>query len=74
MNLKMLLSLESEHTLTAEDCELLNQDLSLKGVIDIPVENREQIKDYLVMTLNMNSVQASIKGKLDTLLTDLQNV
>lgn len=74
MNLVKLLSLDPEHTLTADECQLLNHDLSLKSFTDIPVNARNQIEDYLTMALNMNSVEGNIKSKLDDLLVQLQNV
>ncbi|WP_148226721.1 hypothetical protein [Ferrimonas balearica] len=73
MNLEQFLALPEEHEISADSVQKLNQDLATKTMIDIPVEKRPLVNEYLVHVLSMNSVEPDIKGKLDNLLAELQN-
>ncbi len=74
MNLEQFLALPQKYEISAESVQNLNQDLSTKTINDIPVEKRALVNEYLVNTLNMNSVDTSVKDKLSSLLIELQNV
>ncbi|MBM7073112.1 hypothetical protein JQC92_13925 [Shewanella sp. 202IG2-18] len=74
MNLDKFLSLPQEHTLSFEDCQLLNKDLASKSVDSIPVDSRALVNEYLVSVLNMGSVEWDMKEALESLLVNLQNV
>ncbi|MGS0827554.1 CD1375 family protein [Shewanella sp. 0m-8] len=73
MMLFKLFSLKNACSLDADECQQLNLALSSKTIEDIPEDYRELVKDYLIPALNINSVDHSIKGKLDELLIQLQN-
>jgi hypothetical protein len=66
-------SLDQDHTLTAEDAYSLNDDLALRDAAEIPKTHRKIIADYLICALNMNSVELAIVPKLEGLLSCLQN-
>jgi len=74
MNLEQFLTLPEEHDLSADSVQKLNQDLSSKIISDIPFEKRSIVNEYLVNVLIMEAVEPVIKGKLEALLIELQNV
>lgn len=55
------------------DCENINLVLSGMSISDIPKEQLTNVMDYLVVTLNNNSVDHSLISKLDMLLEALQS-
>lgn len=73
MNLEQFLALKNECDISPEDAQSLNNDLAKRSVIEIPVRDRTQVLDYLIASLNMNSVKHDISPKLESLLSELQN-
>ena len=51
MNLNRYLILEEEHTLSSDEVQALNADISAKGLSDIPEKHRERVADYIVACL-----------------------
>lgn len=72
MNLEKFLSLDGEHNISPEDAQSLNEDLARISSLDIPVSHRDQVVDYLINALNMDSVKHEISTALDLLLSELQ--
>tara|TARA_R110001592_G_scaffold363231_2_gene681931 strand:+ start:27 stop:257 length:231 start_codon:yes stop_codon:yes gene_type:complete len=72
MTISKLYSVKDGGDLSPLDCENINLALAKISVSDIPLEQIENVTDYLVVALNNNSVDHSLVSKLDTLLTSLQ--
>ncbi len=74
MTISKLYSVKDGGDLSPLDCESINLALSKTSASDIPQEQTENVKDYLVAALNNNSVDNSVVSKLDTLLEILQTI
>lgn len=72
MTLDQLLSLAEAHTISPDEAQSLNMCLSKASVDDIPEQQRGVVLDYLVVALNMNSVEPQILASLDDLRTELE--
>ena len=72
MNLNRYLILEEEHTLSSDEVQALNADISAKGLSDIPEKHRERVADYIVAALNMGTVEPDLVPSIEGLLQDLQ--
>lgn len=72
MTLEEFLALEDDTVISAAEAQLLNDCLASLTIQDIPVGYRGRVADYLVTSLNMNSVREGIIIKLDSLLRELQ--
>lgn len=71
MNIKEYLTLPLEHEISALEAQQLNISLSQASVNDIPPKHRSMIRDYLILALNMDSVEVKIKPQLEKLLDDI---
>lgn len=72
MNLDTLFDLKDDDVVSHEKAQLLNECLARISCQDILPQHREKISDYLVMALNMDSVQLNLRPALDLLLSSLQ--
>ena len=72
MTLDQFLTLAETHTISPDEAQSLNMSLSKASVDDIPEQQRAVILDYLVVALNMNSVEPQIAASLDDLYTELE--
>ncbi|MBV1950971.1 hypothetical protein [Idiomarina piscisalsi] len=73
MSISKLYSVRDGGYLSPLDCENINLVLSGMSISDIPKEQLTNVMDYLVVTLNNNSVDHSLISKLDMLLEALQS-
>ena len=67
MNLNRYLILEEEHTLSSDEVQALNADISAKGLSDIPEKHRERVADYIVAALNMGTVEPDLVPSIEGL-------
>jgi hypothetical protein len=72
MNLNKYMSLNEEHTLSPDDAQALNSDLAFRSPSDIPEEYRPRVADYIVVALNMGSVERQLIPSMEKLLQSLQ--
>ena len=72
MRISEFLALEGEFEISPEDAQGLNRNLSDLSASDIPLEKVDQVLDYLIVALNMDSIDTKIKARIDKLTTDLQ--
>lgn len=68
---KLLKLKDTEGVLTYSECQILNKYLSKIDVSSIPLDQRDNVKEYIVNALNMNSVSADIVESLEILLANL---
>lgn len=73
MTLEQFLSLGETHIISSDEAESLNYSLSTVFVEDIPEQQRQRVLDYLVVALNMNSVDPQIAPNLDRLRLSIEN-
>ena len=66
MTLDQFLSEES-HTISFDEAQSLNLSLSKASLEDIPEQQRGMVLDYLIVALNMQSVDPQIAPSLDDL-------
>ena len=74
MRISEFLAREGEFEISPEDAQELNRNLSGLSASDIPLEKVDQVLDYLILALNMDSVDTTIRAKIDKLTTDLQEI
>lgn len=67
-DIRILYQINEGGNINADECIRINRALALTEVDDIPVEQRENVKNYLATALNMNSVEHNLVGDLDKLL------
>lgn len=72
MRISEFLTLEGEFEISPEDAQALNRNLSDLSASNIPLEKVDQVLDYLIVALNMDSIDTKIKARIDKLTTDLQ--
>jgi len=73
VTLNQFLSLGDTHSISSDEAESLNYSLSTVSIEDIPEQKRRRVLDYLVVALNMNSVDPRIKPNLDRLRLSIEN-
>ena len=61
-------------SLSSNECQKINAELSSLNAEDIPFEQHENVKDYLASVLNHDSVEPKLIPKLDKLLNDRQQI
>ena len=71
MKLTDFLSLDPEHTISAEDSQNLNATLAITNIKDIPHEHYRMVSDYIVCALSVNSVKPAILPSIEKLLSDI---
>ncbi|MEL4204917.1 hypothetical protein C9E85_15620 [Plesiomonas shigelloides] len=74
MSIKALYNYTENQILTPDDCEKINGDLSKISAYDIPKDQLRNVEDYLVSSLNMNSVAEIHSYKLELLLNDIRKI
>jgi len=72
MNLLDYIAMGEIHTLSADDAQSLNVDLSARSHSDIPAEFKDRVADYIIAAINMESVDPKLLPKIENLLKDLQ--
>lgn len=72
MTLEEFLALQDDAVISAAEAQSLNDFLARLTIQDIPMGDRGRVADYLVISLNMNSVRQEIIFELDSLLHELQ--
>ena len=65
---------DGEYSKSAEEVQHINRILSTVAAQDIPVEKREQVADYTHCSLLHETIEPSIKDKLEHLLVQLQEL
>ncbi|TBC02110.1 hypothetical protein [Rhizobium ruizarguesonis] len=73
MKLQDFLSLEDGGYISPDQAAALNRDLSAKTLSDIAPDDRQNVLDYLLRAMEVNSVDHDIRGKIDALISDLQS-
>ena len=73
MKLQDFLSLEDGGCISPDQAAALNRDLSAKTLSDIAPDDRQNVLDYLLKAMEVNSVDHDIRGKIDALISDLQS-
>lgn len=71
-DLQVLYSNKKGGGINANECARINKALATTNINDIPTDQLENVKDYLITSLNMNSVEPSLIKDLDKLLELLQ--
>ena len=74
MKISEFLTLEGEFQISANDVQILNNNLSKLSDSDIPKEKFDHVLDYLIAVLNAGSVEPNIEPKLESLASDLQAI
>jgi hypothetical protein len=59
-------------SLSTEDCQTINIELADITVEKIPMDQRENVSDYLLNALNYETVEPQLSSKLEVLLHGLQ--
>lgn len=67
-DLKLLYSIKQGGTIDANDCARINAVLSTVKASDIPKDQIENVRDYLITSLNMQSVETRLIVNLENLL------
>lgn len=73
MKLQDFLSLDEGDYISPDEAAALNRDLAAKTVSDIGFDDRQNVLDYLLKAMEVNSVDHDIREKIDALITDLQS-
>jgi hypothetical protein len=71
-DLKRLYSTKSGGELDANDCVRINTALSKINIGEIPKDQIENVRDYLIASLNTQSVETGLIVNLEKLLELLQ--
>jgi len=70
MNLNQFCELPD--TISPEQAQELNQELSTKSLEDIPEKCRADVEKYLCDQLNLNAVKPELVALLDALVREIQ--
>ncbi len=70
----MLFSIKNGGELSPLECEEINKELALVKVEDLPSEQYENVKSYIIQALNYNSVDTDLVQSLESLLSDLEEL
>ncbi len=74
MQIFEFLALDGEFHISAEEAQKLNLNLSEIPASDIPKDKRDQVLDYLIAALNMDSVEPNSKHQIEKLVSDFQDM
>lgn len=74
MRISEFLAREGEFEISSEDAQALNRNLSDLSASDIPLEKVDYVLDYLVVALNMESVDVTLRSRMENLTTGLQEI
>ncbi|WP_018858503.1 hypothetical protein [Rhizobium sp. 42MFCr.1] len=72
MTLQEFLNLDGGVSFSADDAAALNRELAAKNASDIASSDRQNVLDYLLKAMALNSVEHDIRAKIDELIDDLQ--
>jgi hypothetical protein len=72
MTLEEYLTLDELHVISAGDTQSLNACLAIRSAESIPITHRAAVIDYLLIALNINSVDENDRNCLELLLANLQ--
>jgi hypothetical protein len=67
-DLQLLFNMTKGGDISASECVRINNALSTTNVNEIPEDQLANVKDYLITSLSMESVEPSIIKDLDKLL------
>ncbi|MCR5943459.1 hypothetical protein SAMN05892877_1435 [Rhizobium subbaraonis] len=73
MTMQDFLSLEDGGYISPDQAAALNRDLAAKALSDIAPDDRQNVLDYLLNAMAINSVEYDIREKIDALIMDLQS-
>lgn len=73
MKLQDFLCLEDDGYISPDQAAALNRDLAAKTSSDVAPDDRQNVLDYLLRAMEVNSVDHDIRGKIDALISDLQS-
>lgn len=73
MKMQDFLSLEDGGYISPDQAAALNRDLAAKSLSDIAPDDRQNVLDYLLNAMAINSVEYDIREKIDALIMDLQS-
>jgi len=73
MKLEQFLNLDETHTLSSEEVQALNYNLSIVKLKNIPIKHRSRVLDYIVNALNFHAVSPDIVATLDELRLSLED-
>ena len=73
MTMQDFLSLEDGGYISPDQAAALNRDLAGKALSDIAPDDRQNVLDYLLNAMAINSVEYDIREKIDALIMDLQS-
>ena len=73
MKMQDFLSLEDGGYISPDQAAALNRDLAGKALSDIAPDDRQNVLDYLLNAMAINSVEYDIREKIDALIMDLQS-
>lgn len=73
MSIEKLYTCKTGGDLSPDECQKINSQLALMDISDIPQYQLENVADYLVTALNINSVSTKEIEALESLLIELQH-
>lgn len=73
MKLQDFLRLGDGDHISPDEAAALNRDLAAKKLSDIAPGDRQNVLDYLLSAMAIDSVEYDIREKIDALIMDLQN-
>ncbi|MBY3517218.1 hypothetical protein HFN76_34450 [Rhizobium laguerreae] len=73
MKLQDFLSLKDGGYISPNDAAALNRELAAKKLSEIAPGDRQNVLDYLLKAMEVNSVEYDIREKIDALIMDLQS-
>lgn len=71
-DIQLLFQINGGGNIDADESIRVNRALAFTKIQDIPLDQRENVKNYLVTALIMNSVEHSLVNSLNELLECLQ--
>ncbi len=74
MTLQDFLDLDEGGVISASDAADLNRELATKTLSDITPDDRQNVLNYLLNAMALDSVDHDIRGKIDDLIIDLQQL
>lgn len=67
-----LYQVKSGGSLSPQECQKINDALATLKIEEIPLDQRENVADYLTSTINHNAVSQNLISALGELLQELQ--
>jgi len=69
-----LFSIKTGDDLSFDECQRINAELASIKASDIPPDQSENVRDYLVSALNHGNVEDKLKKNLDALLLQINDI